>query len=63
MDLLALNDFELSFKLLKLTERVLSGDGVEQDSAMGLALLMLTPENRRRLLSLTFNNIGCYYKR
>lgn len=38
MDLLSLNDFELSFKLLKLTERVLSGEGVEHDSAMGLAL-------------------------
>jgi len=63
MDLLGLNDFEVSFKMLKTTERLLTGDGVDHGSEIGKALSLLAPENRRRLLSLTFNNIGCYYKR
>jgi hypothetical protein len=63
MDLMGLNDFDVSFKMLKTTEKLLTGDGVDQGSEIGRALSLLAPENRRRLLSLTFNNIGCYYKR
>lgn len=51
MDYLAANQFDMCFKLLKNTEKLLLGD-----SAMPL-------DRKRGLLSLTFNNLGCYYKK
>lgn len=52
MDYLATNQFHQCFKLLKNAEKLL----LSQDHQM-------TPEARNRLLSLTFNNMGCYYKK
>jgi len=57
MDYLALNHFDLCFKLLKDSESLL----------LQPPLNNLTSDDhlstRRRLLSLTFNNLGCYYKK
>lgn len=52
MDYLATNHFDHCFKLLKNAEKLL----LSNDHKM-------TPETRNMLLSLTFNNMGCYYKR
>ena len=63
MDFLGLNDFEMCFKLLKNTEKILINDAPETDRVLGEALLEMNPDHRRTLLSLTFNNLGCYYKK
>ena len=53
MDQLAINEFDLCFKLLKNTEKLL----LSKEEAE-------IPQDRKRsLLSLTFNNLGCYYKK
>lgn len=53
MDYLAVNQFDMCFKLLKNTEKLLLG---KDELAMPL-------DRKRGLLSLTFNNLGCYYKK
>jgi len=63
MDHLGINDFELSFKLLKSTERLLNIDDTHEHNQVSQAVQDLPIETRRRLLSLTFNNLGCYYKK
>ena len=63
MDHLGINDFELSFKLLKSTERLLNIDDTHEHTLVCLAVENLPIETRRRLISLTFNNLGCYYKK
>lgn len=52
MDYLAINSFELCFKLLKNSEKILLSPDIEMNE-----------ETKRKLLSLTFNNMGCYYKK
>ena len=52
MDYLALNSFQLCFKLLKNAERILLSSDLE-----------MSEEMKKNLLSLTFNNMGCYYKK
>ena len=63
MDYLGINDFVLSFKLLKSTERLLNIDENNEYTLVTSGILNLSIETRRRLLSLTFNNLGCYYKK
>jgi hypothetical protein len=53
MDYLAANQFDMCFKLLKNTEKLLLS---KDEMAMPL-------DRKRGLLSLTFNNLGCYYKK
>lgn len=52
MDYLATNNFDQSFKLLKNAEKILMNENHG-----------MTTESRNKLLSLTFNNMGCYYKK
>lgn len=63
MDYLGINDFDMSFKLLKSTEKLLNLDGLHEQNQLSEAIQMIPIETRRRLLSLTFNNLGCYYKK
>ncbi len=64
MDYLAINDFDLCFKLLKNAEKILlHSNTAEAMQVLGQAMLEMNPEHKRTLLSLTFNNLGCYYKK
>ena len=63
MDFLALNDFEMSFKLLKNTEKILLNEAPDIERLLGPAVSEMPPDHRRTLMSLTFNNLGCYYKK
>jgi hypothetical protein len=63
MDFLATNDFEMCFKLLKNSEKILLNNAPETERILGAEIAEMAPEHRRRLLSLTFNNLGCYYKK
>jgi hypothetical protein len=52
MDYLGVNNFEYCFKLLKNSERILQIESVN-----------MPIEEKKKLLSLTLNNLGCYYKK
>jgi hypothetical protein len=58
-----MNEFELCYKLLKNTEKILLNDAPETERILGDAIAEMPPDHRRTLLSLTFNNLGCYYKK
>ena len=52
MDYLSQNNFDSSFKLLKNCEKILENNEHK-----------LNDVQRIKLLSITFNNLGCYYRK
>ena len=52
MDYLGRGNFEQSLKLLKTAEKILQNESQNLDNDL-----------RNKLISLTFNNMGCYYKK